>query len=66
MARGAWRNPEQQAQGGVGGVIIIIAKRKGDARGRAPAPVLLLWNGIKMRIFQYHVTRKSELKHPKE
>jgi hypothetical protein len=42
---------EQQAHGGV---TSVIAKREGDARGRAPAPVLLLlwngFNGIKMRI----------------
>ncbi len=40
---------EQQAPGGV---VIIIAKREGDACCRAPAPVMVLWlwNGIKMRI----------------
>jgi hypothetical protein len=33
---------EQQAHGCVGGVIIIIiAKREGDARGRAPVPGLV-------------------------
>ncbi len=38
---------EQQAHGGV----TSVAKREGDARGSAPAPVLLLlWNGIKMRM----------------
>ncbi len=32
--------------------MIIIAKREGDARGRAAAAPLLrvMWNGIKMRI----------------
>jgi hypothetical protein len=35
---------EQQAHCGVGGV--IIAKREGDARGSAPAPVLLLCCGM--------------------
>ncbi len=39
---------EQQAHGCVG---CVIAKRESDARGRVPVPVLLLlWNGIKMRI----------------
>ncbi len=43
---------EQQAHGGVVAGVIIIAKHEGDARGRAPSPVLVLWlwNGIKMRI----------------
>jgi hypothetical protein len=44
---------EQQLAHGCVSVIIIIAKREGDARGRAAAPVVLalwLWNGIKMRI----------------
>ncbi len=44
---------EQQLAHGCVGVIIIIAKREGDARGRAVAPVVLalwMWNGIKMRI----------------
>jgi hypothetical protein len=52
---------EQQAHGG-GVVVIIIAKREGDARGRAPAPVLVLWlwNGIKMRIARLERVLRNE------
>ncbi len=51
---------EQQAHGGVGGV--IIAKREGDARCRAPAPVLVLWlwNGMKTRIARLERVLRNE------
>jgi hypothetical protein len=53
---------EQQAHGGVVAGVIIIAKREGDARGSAPAPVLVLWlwNGIKMRIARLERVRRNE------
>jgi hypothetical protein len=50
---------EQQAHGGVGGVA-VIAKREGDARGRAAPVLLLLLNGIKMRIARLECVRRDE------
>jgi hypothetical protein len=51
---------EQQAHGGV--ILILIAKREGDARSSAPAPVLVLWlwNGINMRIARLERVRRNE------
>jgi hypothetical protein len=45
-------------------IMIIIAKREGNARGHAAAPVVLvlwwLWNGIKMRIARLERVRRNE------
>ncbi len=45
-------------------ILIIIAKREGNARGHAAAPVVLvlwwLWNGIKMRIARLERVRRNE------
>ena len=57
---------EQQLAHGAGVVIlIIIAKREGDARGRAAAPLVVLvlwwlWNGIKMRIARLERVLRNE------
>ncbi len=51
---------EQKAHGSV--ILILIAKREGDLRCSAPAPVLVLWlwNGIKMRIAGLERVRRNE------
>ncbi len=56
---------EQQLAHGAVIIIIIIAKREGDARGRTAAPLVVrvlwwLWNVIKMRIDRLERVRRNE------